>query len=315
MTLLLYAITGRAIYKGQARNEVVQEQLSDLNTPDEQEAIEPVESHPVVLTRTEISQKTEPVLPTATSSLPDSPSTRKFSDRRSSSSSIQHVEPITQPKFVPIRIPGFDDGTISPGSATLLAPPPRPKTPAMGNKANLARVSQITTTISTTPTMLYRPRSAVSLAVSFRTSANTHLQRYKSRTSGARTYAQVSFILFLVMLSVWVPSTANRVYGLLNGHRYHVPLNVAAAVVLPLQGFFNACIYVFTSRRELARLCTGRRLRHQRSLTLSEQAEDFARRSRPATKNSWYRAESRQEPTFAHGDDGSELERGRTSHR
>jgi hypothetical protein len=58
------------------------------------------------------------------------------------------------------------------------------------------------------------------------------------------------------MLIVWVPSTVNRVYGLVaathNGG-INFALNLAAAAVLPLQGLFNACVFCFTSRVELGR--------------------------------------------------------------
>ena len=58
------------------------------------------------------------------------------------------------------------------------------------------------------------------------------------------------------MLIVWVPSTVNRVYGLVtvkSDGGINFALNLAAAAVLPLQGLFNACIFCFTSRVELGR--------------------------------------------------------------
>lgn len=63
-------------------------------------------------------------------------------------------------------------------------------------------------------------------------------------------------MLYVAMLIVWVPSTANRVYGLAAAKRnggINIALNIAAATVLPLQGFLNACIFCFTSRAELVR--------------------------------------------------------------
>jgi hypothetical protein len=51
-----------------------------------------------------------------------------------------------------------------------------------------------------------------------------------------------------------VPSTINRVYGLAEHNKANFGLNLAAAIVLPLQGFFNTCIYLFTSRREMCRM-------------------------------------------------------------
>jgi hypothetical protein len=77
----------------------------------------------------------------------------------------------------------------------------------------------------------------------------------------------VAFLLYVAMLIVWVPSTVNRVYGLVtvkSDGGINFALNLAAAAVLPLQGLFNACIFCFTSRVELGRRFSRRFGRRRR---------------------------------------------------
>jgi len=89
------------------------------------------------------------------------------------------------------------------------------------------------------------------------------------------------------MLAVWVPSTANRVYGVVSsGKGVNFGLSVAAAIVLPLQGFFNTLIYLFTSRRELF----GGRKKDARTGT-----SDLDLPRKCELKQAWHRPESREE--------------------
>lgn len=60
-------------------------------------------------------------------------------------------------------------------------------------------------------------------------------------------YAKVAFLMFVALFIVWVPSTVNRVYALAHPHEINFALNLVAAAVLPLQGFWNFAIYVSTS--------------------------------------------------------------------
>jgi hypothetical protein len=100
------------------------------------------------------------------------------------------------------------------------------------------------------------------------------------------------------MLSVWVPSTANRVYGVVRSNHVNFGLNVAAAIVLPLQGFFNTLIYLFTSRRELLgalkRRC-GREAGANRYTSAAEVGKHG--------KDVWHRPESREELVVVQDED------------
>jgi hypothetical protein len=64
-------------------------------------------------------------------------------------------------------------------------------------------------------------------------------------------YAKVAFLMFVALFIVWVPSTVNRVYALLHPDNPLFGLNLAAAVVLPTQGFWNAMVYLMTSRAQV----------------------------------------------------------------
>ena len=79
----------------------------------------------------------------------------------------------------------------------------------------------------------------------------------RSALRGARAYTHVAILLFIIMVIYWVPSTVNRAYSF--NHPPSFGLNLAAASVLPLQGFFNCIIYCFTSRSQLKEIwCSAR---------------------------------------------------------
>lgn len=60
-------------------------------------------------------------------------------------------------------------------------------------------------------------------------------------------YLRTSFVFALSVLATWAPSSINRVYALLYPARTSYALNLAGAVVLPLQGVWNAVIFVATT--------------------------------------------------------------------
>lgn len=73
--------------------------------------------------------------------------------------------------------------------------------------------------------------------------------------SAAWSYASCALLFFTALLVTWIPSTANRAYTAAGGGgRVSLGLEYASAFVLPLQGFWNALIYVFTTRRACGRL-------------------------------------------------------------
>lgn len=96
---------------------------------------------------------------------------------------------------------------------------------------------------------------------------------YGTRRFGARlrhmdpvklAYLRTSFVFAISILVTWTPSSINRVYTLIYPDKASYGLNIAAAVVLPLQGVWNAVIYFTTSwkifREEVEATRGGRRL-------------------------------------------------------
>ena len=69
----------------------------------------------------------------------------------------------------------------------------------------------------------------------------------------AMAYLKVAFLMFVALFVVWVPSSLNRVYQLMHKDHPNFALNFISATVLPLQGAWNATIYIFTTRSECKR--------------------------------------------------------------
>jgi hypothetical protein len=63
----------------------------------------------------------------------------------------------------------------------------------------------------------------------------------------AVSYCKWAILFFVAALVTWVPSTVNRVVTLVHPEEKIFALNYASGLVLPLQGFWNAIIYIFTS--------------------------------------------------------------------
>ncbi len=61
------------------------------------------------------------------------------------------------------------------------------------------------------------------------------------------SYTKCALLFFTAMLVTWIPSSANRVYSVVHAGQVSVPLEYMSSFVLPLQGFWNACIYFVTS--------------------------------------------------------------------
>lgn len=63
----------------------------------------------------------------------------------------------------------------------------------------------------------------------------------------ALKYCKCAMLFFIALIITWVPSTINRIYTIVRPDDVIFGLNIAAAIVLPLQGFWNAVIYMATS--------------------------------------------------------------------
>lgn len=66
-------------------------------------------------------------------------------------------------------------------------------------------------------------------------------------------YFKVAFLMFAALFIVWVPSTVNRLQQIIHKDHSIFWLNLASALVLPLQGFWNSMIYISTTWSECKR--------------------------------------------------------------
>lgn len=76
-------------------------------------------------------------------------------------------------------------------------------------------------------------------------------KRYKAAleaNAAAWRYTKVALLFFISLCVTWIPSSINRIYDLAHPNDVSYPLNFVSAIVLPLMGFWNGVIYVFTTR-------------------------------------------------------------------
>jgi hypothetical protein len=91
-------------------------------------------------------------------------------------------------------------------------------------------------------------QTRVSVAVPQQRSGGNPTRRWNRELNNAAwQYTKCALLFFTAILITWVPSSANRVYSALNTKSTSVPLEVISAFILPLQGFWNALIYMITS--------------------------------------------------------------------
>ncbi|KAK8049654.1 g-protein coupled receptor [Apiospora phragmitis] len=60
-------------------------------------------------------------------------------------------------------------------------------------------------------------------------------------------YLRTSFVFAISVLVTWTPSSINRVHDLINPNEVSFGINLAAGIVLPLQGVWNSVIFFSTS--------------------------------------------------------------------
>ncbi|KAK5995877.1 hypothetical protein PT974_04295 [Cladobotryum mycophilum] len=72
-------------------------------------------------------------------------------------------------------------------------------------------------------------------------------RRHQDLNNAAWAYTKCSILFFTAILITWIPSSANRVYSVVHNGEINAPLEFMSAFVLPLQGFWNAVIYIVTS--------------------------------------------------------------------
>lgn len=90
------------------------------------------------------------------------------------------------------------------------------------------------------------PRSSTSMGFGSDRAAKQRRAAMEANKA-AFSYCKCAFLFFASLLITWVPSSINRVYSLVHPDEVSFPLLFISALVLPLQGFWNAVIYIATS--------------------------------------------------------------------
>lgn len=103
-----------------------------------------------------------------------------------------------------------------------------------------------------TPTHLHSgagrtPSQRISLAERGRRAWHRFTSKLRHMDPIKLAYLRTSFVFAISVLVTWTPSSINRVYTLVHPTRISYGLNIASAIVLPLQGVWNAVIYFSTS--------------------------------------------------------------------
>lgn len=102
--------------------------------------------------------------------------------------------------------------------------------------------------------------AATAATASSNLNIDNHTQRSSRRkatyeaNNAAWSYTKCSILFFTAILITWIPSTANRVYSVVQTDGASLPLEYMSAFVLPLQGFWNAVIYIVTSWKACKKL-------------------------------------------------------------
>ncbi|KAH7152904.1 hypothetical protein EDB81DRAFT_648448 [Dactylonectria macrodidyma] len=96
---------------------------------------------------------------------------------------------------------------------------------------------------------------------------NPARRRNKELSNAAWSYTKCAILFFTAILITWIPSSANRVYSVLHTQTASIPLEFMSAFVLPLQGFWNAIIYMVTSWSAVKNLVTDLRMGRRPDVT------------------------------------------------
>lgn len=91
----------------------------------------------------------------------------------------------------------------------------------------------------------------------------SHRHNTHSADQALKIMGTVALFFFFIMLGTWIPSSANRLYSVVHPKRVSLTLEYAAAVVLPMQGFWNCIIYMLMSRAAVKNLWKNVKERRQ----------------------------------------------------
>lgn len=112
-------------------------------------------------------------------------------------------------------------------------------------------------------------------------------QAYEANNA-AWSYTKCAILFFSALLVTWIPSSANRVFSVVHTEELSLPLEYMSAIVLPLQGFWNAIIYIVTSWKACQLLADdilhGARAGRRQELVGLPRSDNFSRILSPGRK-------------------------------
>ena len=142
------------------------------------------------------------------------------------------------PQRPPAAAPGKSNYSVTVSSSQ---PTLQTQTRYSYNEKPLAEQGDRKYSVPDVPTSSYKPNADRSNVYPTR--------RYAAMeaNNAAWSYTKVAVLFFVAMMVTWIPSSANRVYSVVHPGDVSLGLEFASAMVLPLQGFWNAIIYATTS--------------------------------------------------------------------
>ena len=143
------------------------------------------------------------------------------------------------------RIPSPFGNTVLTSITSTIVPPARTTTTING-KPTTTTTTTTTTTSSDTTSAQKNTKPSVTFA-KIRKPLHQLRVKFRNLDPVKLAYLRTSFIFAVSIIVTWTPSSINRVYSFVHPRSTSYVLNLASAVVLPLQGVWNASIFCFSS--------------------------------------------------------------------
>ncbi|KAF1838756.1 G protein coupled receptor family protein [Decorospora gaudefroyi] len=242
-TISIYTVTGYRIWKRRAELRTMAKHRASTmrslyatrdNTPIPFTSMNNI----VVTTQIKCDVQREDTISRTASPEPDHDSTSSFSSTHVLSKANKATDAAKRPApaVAATRIPG-----VQPNDTEAQRTPDQHNTGAASRNGYQATIiaTNTPTDFPDTPTALSYTRPTP------RRTAEGH--------AASMAYLQVAFLMFLALFVVWLPSSINRMHQFVHHGHPSYPLNLISALVLPLQGAWNATIYIFTTRAECRR--------------------------------------------------------------
>ena len=257
--MIIYIRAGREIYR--KRRKMLNFSSTGTGTAIGNDTFSPEFSSIFNYKTTEVTQTTEIIQPPPATAKPGSghpnqnPSYSVTISADAQAANQLHMRPSLEDTI--------DTNDAATGTATLTnTTTPLPDSSSSNSSTKRSRRVLSTTQISIAPTAVTatitttchphnnnnpnNPNTTTTTGITL-TDLRSRRRNYYESHNATWSYTKCAILFFSVLLITWIPSSGNRVYSLLRGGDVSKPLFFASAFVLPLQGFWNAIIYVVTS--------------------------------------------------------------------